>query len=110
MRNRITNWFKHCESEHFLLYVQDKDFAKSEAGLGGVVVTNRRLVFHKFVSHREFKLEDKIEMSPRHKDDKYELQITTGVTKPVHLHCDPADAQSIRNTLRNLGAPCVYQM
>ncbi len=48
VRARIGVWCHFRPRERFVLYLPDTDFAKSDAGLAGLVLTDQRLVFHKF--------------------------------------------------------------
>jgi len=48
VRQRIGVWCRFERGEMFKLYLNDADFTTNDAGLAGVVVTNRRLIYHKF--------------------------------------------------------------
>lgn len=54
VRSRISSWFKLDQGERFLGYFSDTDFSRAETGSAGVVLTDRRLVFKKYSTHREF--------------------------------------------------------
>jgi hypothetical protein len=47
VRMRINQWFESAEQERFLMYVPDAEFSRNDSGLAGLVLTTRRLVFHK---------------------------------------------------------------
>ena len=55
-RLRLEPWCRFEPGERFLAYVPDPDFTRAEAGLAGVVVTDRRLIHHKFRRLRDVPL------------------------------------------------------
>ncbi len=55
-RQRLEIWCKFERGERFKLYLNDADLTTSDAGLGGVVVTDRRLLYHKFRHSRSLSL------------------------------------------------------
>jgi len=57
VRAKISQWFTLEDEETFLGYYADEDFSRSETGSAGLVLTNRRMVYKKYASHREYALE-----------------------------------------------------
>lgn len=57
VRERIAAWFTAQAGERFLLYAPDCDLPKRDAGLAGVVLTDRRLIYHKYRRSREIPAE-----------------------------------------------------
>ena len=55
-RRRLETWCKFERGERFKLYLNDADLTVADAGLGGVVVTDRRLLYHKFRRSRSLSL------------------------------------------------------
>ncbi|MEM7624001.1 MAG: hypothetical protein AAF333_00070 [Planctomycetota bacterium] len=55
-RRRLETWCRFERGEKFKLYLNDADLTASDAGLGGVVVTDRRLLYHKFRRSRSLSL------------------------------------------------------
>jgi DNA-directed RNA polymerase subunit RPC12/RpoP len=51
VRHRLAAWFDFEGDEKFLGYFNDSDFSKSDAGLAGMVMTTRRLVFCRYHFH-----------------------------------------------------------
>ena len=47
-RQRISAWCEFAPGETLRLYLSDADFRSRDAGLAGLVLTDRRLVFHKY--------------------------------------------------------------
>ena len=56
VRQRLESWCKFERGERFKLYLRDADLTAADAGLGGVVVTDRRLLYHKFRHSRSLSL------------------------------------------------------
>jgi hypothetical protein len=56
VRKRLETWCNFERGEVFKLYLNDADLTAADAGLGGVVVTDRRLLYHKFRHSRSLSL------------------------------------------------------
>jgi len=63
VQHRIEQWFQAKKDEHFLAYVPDRDYARTEDGMGGVIVTNQRLISHCSRRHREGTIKDAFELT-----------------------------------------------
>lgn len=48
VRQRVTVWCRFQTRERFELYLNDAEMASRDAGLAGLVVTDRRMIYHKF--------------------------------------------------------------
>jgi hypothetical protein len=103
VRNRIEAWYKAAPGERFLCYVRDSDFAQAEAGLGGLVLTDRRIVFRKARVQREMWLTDKLEIIAGQDSGHYVLHIGRVGSSPVVLRCEPAATELIRHNLKMMG-------
>ncbi|NLF29580.1 MAG: hypothetical protein GX591_01690 [Planctomycetes bacterium] len=104
VRNRIDKWFRAAEGERFVCYLRDSDFAKAESGLGGLVITDRRVVFHKFACHREFPIAEPMEIQVDQHDSIYRITFTSKEVKPAVLKSDPTLLETIEATLNALDA------
>jgi hypothetical protein len=51
-RKRIEAWARFGRGESFALYLNDPDLPSTDAGLAGVLVTDQRLVYHKYRKQR----------------------------------------------------------
>jgi len=56
LRQRISVWCNFQARERFVLYLNDADFTSRDAGLAGIVVTNERLIYHKYRRSRSVSL------------------------------------------------------
>jgi len=48
VRQRVAIWCKFEPGETFKLYLNDPDFIANDAGLAGLVITDRRLIYHMY--------------------------------------------------------------
>ena len=48
VRQRLEAWCRFERGEKFLIYLRDADMTSADAGLGGIAVTDRRLLYHKY--------------------------------------------------------------
>jgi len=63
IQHRLEQWFHPQKNEHFLAYVPDRDHARTEDGMGGVIITNQRLISHCSRRHRESTVKDALELT-----------------------------------------------
>ncbi len=63
VQHRVQQWFQAKEDEHFLAYVPDRDYARTEDGMNGVIVTSQRLISHCSRRHREGTIKDAFELT-----------------------------------------------
>ncbi|MFQ5491828.1 MAG: hypothetical protein ACE5GE_14000 [Phycisphaerae bacterium] len=57
VRERLSQWFTRQTDEKFMGFYADDDFSRADAGLAGVVLTDRRLVFKKYGGCREYSVQ-----------------------------------------------------
>jgi len=53
VQHRLQQWFKPEGGEHFLAYVPDRDHVRAEDGMAGLLLSNRRFIYHTKLRHRE---------------------------------------------------------
>lgn len=53
VRHRLEQWYRPGADERFLAYVPDRDFARTEDGMNGLAISDRRLVWHRPPMHQE---------------------------------------------------------
>lgn len=63
VQHRIEQWFHAKKDERFLAYVPDRDYARTEDGMGGVIITSQRLISHCSRRHREGTVKDAFELT-----------------------------------------------
>lgn len=69
-QRRLETWCRFERGERFKLYLNDADLTVADEGLGGVVVTDRRLLYHKFRRSRSLSLNQEAVLHLR-TDDRY---------------------------------------
>ena len=62
VQSRIQQWYRPAGGEHFVAYIPDGERARSEQGLAGIVVTDRRMIYHTPVRHKETPADEKLEL------------------------------------------------
>ncbi len=53
IRHRLEQWFRPSGGEEFLAYVPDRAFVRTEDGMNGLVISDKKLVFHHPPLHQE---------------------------------------------------------
>lgn len=104
VRHRLGVWFDFQAGERFLGYFNDSDFAKSEAGLAGVVLTDHRVVYCKYHHHGSFDLAEDIRLAAIVDGQFADLKakLASGTRRMVRLR--RSDAIALGNMLRKLNA------
>lgn len=110
VRNRIEAWYKAAPGERFLCYIRDSDFAQAEAGLGGLVMTDRRVVFRKAKIQREMWMTDKLEISAGQEGGHYVLRIGRANSAPATLRCESTATELIRHNLKMMGVNYTFRV
>lgn len=99
VRIRIRRWYKAQEGERFLLYIPDAEFAKAEAGLAGVVLTDLKLIYHKSLAHVEIPLTEKFELTPRTAEEGTRLEIIAPNGRKVVLRTTQANVKQLQQLI-----------
>jgi len=105
IRGRLAGWYQPVDGERFVLYLKDGDYPKSDAGLGGLIVTDQRLVYSKYHKHGSLLLgNDELRLlAVRHGAFDDLISVHEGVrTKLVRLR--PDDTQQLAQALEQIGA------
>ncbi len=92
------------EGEKFVVYIPDGDFTKTEAGLAGIAMTDKRLMFRKFAAKVEIPLTEGITIESVTVKGRPKLQISSRGIKPILLVADDATTERLRVSLRQVGA------
>ncbi len=58
VRHRLEQWYRPGRDEEFVAYVADRDRSRSEDGMAGLIVTNRRLICRGQRRHYEFGIKE----------------------------------------------------
>jgi hypothetical protein len=92
-RQRLGAWCNFHPGERFRLYVNDADFGMHDAGLAGLVITDQRVIFHKYHRRGEVGLDAEAIVQARADEDFAQLTLlaSSGRTRMVRLHFDDVD-------------------
>jgi hypothetical protein len=98
VQHRLEQWFKPTAGEAFLAYVPDRDHARTEDGMFGLVVTSRRIIHHTSLRHREGDVSAALELVLSAGAKKGELVVTLPVWK-VAVKVDSEGVAKFRRAL-----------
>jgi hypothetical protein len=105
VRNRIATWFKPDSDERFLAYFRDADFSRSETGTAGVVLTDRRIIYRKYATMREFDIGTGGKLSIKADARQAEVHISQVGTREATLKSNPVSASHLAKALAKLEHP-----
>ncbi len=102
VRQRVSQWFEPRQDERFIGFFRDAEFSVSEAGTSGLVLTSRRLVFHKYAACRDYPLETPGRMEIISRGSQALLHIYGRSDRPAIAKLEPAAAVDLAGQLRRL--------
>ncbi len=88
VQNRLQQWYKPQQGEHFLAYIPDRDRTRTEDGMAGIVVSNRRMICHNPMRHREATIADALELEELAEEGRHRLRIKSPDWELRHLAVD----------------------
>ncbi|BAM03270.1 hypothetical protein [Phycisphaera mikurensis] len=78
VRQRLEPWCRFKPRERFLGYFNDPDFTRAERGLAGVVLTDARLIYHRFRRLRDVPLHKPVTLHLREDGPLTRLAVSYG--------------------------------
>lgn len=99
VQNRINQWYRPQSGEHFVAYIADRERARSEEGLAGIVVTDRRVICHTSVRHKEAGQDEKFELSETVESGRTWLDMKCSSWDIKRLAVDRDGVARLRNAL-----------
>jgi hypothetical protein len=103
VRTRLRQWFHPQTGEKFLTYVPDRDLARTEDGMAGVVVSNLRVIFHSQARHRQALREEPIEFRTATKGTKAYISIKTTGWEITRITIDRDGMRLLRRAITTGG-------
>ncbi len=88
VQHRVEQWYIPEPGERFLAYVPDRDHARTEDGMAGVVVSDKRLIYHTHRRHRELAAGEPLELEHSTGGGKGNVSITTENWSIKHMTVD----------------------
>ncbi|MFW6061491.1 MAG: hypothetical protein ACOC93_01660 [Planctomycetota bacterium] len=99
VQNRIRKWFRPQENEAFVAYVPDRKHTRIEDGQAGLLVSDRRLIFHTSLNHREVKADEPVNLQLAMDGEKGELKVSTSHWNVTHMTVDRDGVAKLRRAL-----------
>jgi hypothetical protein len=105
VRNRIKLWYKEQSGELFLAYFPDAEFAKAEAGAGGLVVTDRRLLYKKALVGVEMSMTEQITLKGKAAGQSISLTLTCADAQTANILINPTCLEQLQKLLTVYNKP-----
>ena len=99
VQHRLQQWFHPNANERFVAYIPDRDRARTEDGMAGIAVSNRRLIYHTQMRHREAGITEAIELQMVTEAGKGILQIKTPKWQAKRITLDRVGIDRLRRAL-----------
>lgn len=99
VQTRIHQWYRPAQGERFIAYVADRERARSEEGLAGVVVSDRRVVYHTSVRHKEVGRDEKLELTETVESGRAWLEIKCSSWDLKRIPVDRDGLARLKNAL-----------
>ncbi len=102
VRSRITSWFKPADGERFLGYFADSDFSRAETGNAGIVLTDRRLIYKKYSTTREYQVQTGGLLDIEADRKLASIRVSQSGSRDALLHASPHAASHLAKALTAL--------
>lgn len=99
VQHRLEQWYRPQEGEKFIAYVPDRDRFRSEDGTGGLLISDRRLIYHTQRRHAEIPVGEHVELDMVFSGAKAKLQIKSQSCEIQHFSLDRDGSQLLRRGL-----------
>jgi hypothetical protein len=99
VKHRLEQWFRPDEDEHFLAYIPDRDHNRTEDGMAGVIVSDKRLIYHTHLRHKEMQADQPLQLLLAMKRGSGHVTITT---KDWQIRKISVDQEGVRRLRRGL--------
>ncbi len=103
VRHRIEQWYQPEPGEQFVAYVPDRDRSTTEDGVFGLIVTNRRLIYHCKYRHHESPIDLPIHLQWSQRAGKLRLHMRTPRWESPRFCLDRQGLDTLRKALRRAG-------
>jgi len=99
VQRRLQGWYHPARGEHMLAYVPDRDRARSEDGLYGILVTTRRLIFHTRLNHHQADCDQPLELTLTTTAGRERLRVKCSTWEVQHFTADRDGLGRLRRAL-----------
>jgi hypothetical protein len=109
VQHRVEQWYKPGSGEQYIAYVPDRDHARTEDGMSGLLISNHRLIFHTRLRHSETTSDKPLKLQMSNDGGKLVLKLETPTWDIKHLMLDRDGATLLRRSLIASGFNPVWQ-
>ncbi len=99
VQQRLKQWYKPHKGERFVTYVPDRSHGRSEDGVSGIVVSNRRIIHNCDRRHRESEKGEPLELSFSMQGKQMRLTVKTPTWEVKNLVVDKSGLERLRRAL-----------
>ena len=104
VRQRLGTWCEFEPGERFTHYLNDAEFGSKDEGLAGVVMTDRRMIYHRYHRRGSVRFDDKeakLHLRPDGDDASLVVSTPDGKIKAARFHI--ADVPKFQSYLKDTG-------
>lgn len=109
IQHRVEQWYKPASGEHYVAYVPDRDRTRTEDGMSGLLISNKRLIFHTRLRHSETSSDKPLKLQMGNEGGKLVVKLETPTWDIKHFVLDRDGASLLRRSLMTGGFKPVWQ-
>ncbi len=93
-RQNIQIWCHLAPTEQMQIYISDSDMGQSDHGLAGIIITDQRMIFHKYHHEGQIPLTQKATLTAQPRTTHYTLSLNYDrhQTRVGHIHLEDLDS------------------
>lgn len=99
VQRRLSVWFRPEAGEKFVAYVPDRNTTWQNDGMAGLVVSDRRLIYHTRLVHRDAPISEPLRVKLSVTGPRGEVDIKSTALRLKHFHVDADGARVLRLAL-----------
>jgi hypothetical protein len=99
VQHRIHQWYKARDGERFVAYVPDRDRARTEDGMAGILLTTDRMIYHQSYRHDETPIHEPAEFALSMAGPKGDLSVRTPGWRVKRMRLDRDGIKTLRRGL-----------
>ncbi len=109
VQHRLIQWYRPHNGEYFVQYIPDRDRARTEDGMCGLIITSRRLIYHDMRRHHESTLTEPIKLSLSTGEECGRLSVRASGWRVNRMKVDRNGIKSLRRALVQSKAKAFWQ-
>lgn len=100
VQQRLQQWYRPHKGERFVAYMPLRSRARTEKGMAGVLVSNRRMIYHSSMRHRESDKGEPLELDFGMNDGQLRLHMKGPNWEIKNMVVDKPGLEILRKALR----------